>query len=267
MRRLSELISLKGRVALVTGGAGHLGQAMASVLAELGASTVLADIDADAAENAAKELEELFGVRSIGIGIDLANHEDVVSLPSVVEKQLGGIDILVNNAGFVGTSGLSGWVTPFNDQSTDTWRKALEVNLTAPFTLCREAVPLLQRSRHGCIVNISSIYGLLGPDMGLYEGTGMGNPAAYASSKGGLIQMTRWLATVLAPAVRVNCIIPGGVWRNQPEIFVERYIAKTPMKRMAYEEDFKGIIAYLASDLSAYVTGQCIAVDGGWSAW
>ena len=95
----------------------------------------------------------------------------------------------------------------------------------------------------------------------------MGNPAAYAASKGGLIQLTRWLATVLAPAVRVNAISPGGVWRNQPECFHERYAKRTPLGRMAVEEDFKGAAAYLASDLSAYVTGQNMMIDGGFTCW
>jgi len=95
----------------------------------------------------------------------------------------------------------------------------------------------------------------------------MGNPAAYAASKGGLLQYTRWLATVLAPTVRVNAITPGGVWRNQPDSFHKKYVERTPLKRMAREEDFKGAIAYLASDLSSYVTGQNIIVDGGWTAW
>ena len=95
----------------------------------------------------------------------------------------------------------------------------------------------------------------------------MGNPAGYAASKGGLIQLTRWLATVLAPDVRVNAIIPGGIWRNQPETFREQYVARTPLGRMGAEEDLKGAAAYLASDLSAYVTGQNLIVDGGWTAW
>jgi NAD(P)-dependent dehydrogenase (short-subunit alcohol dehydrogenase family) len=101
----------------------------------------------------------------------------------------------------------------------------------------------------------------------LYEGTAMGNPAAYAASKGGLLQLTRWLATTVAPQVRVNSISPGGVWRNQPESFVERYKARTPLARMATEDDFRGAIAFLASDLSGYVTGQDLAVDGGWGVW
>ena len=104
--------------------------------------------------------------------------------------------------------------------------------------------------------------------MGLYDGiSAMGNPAAYAASKGGLIQLTRWLSTVLAPDIRVNSVCPGGVWRNQNPNFVERYQSKTPLGRMATEEDFKGVTVWLASDASAYVTGQNIMVDGGWTAW
>ena len=148
----------------------------------------------------------------------------------------------------------------------DTWRRALEVNLTAPFALIQSCVDLLKASK-GVVINMGSIYGVLGPDMNLYQGTSMGNPAAYAASKGGLLQLTHWLATVLAPDIRVNMISPGGIFRHQPKDFCERYIQKTPLKRMATEEDLKGAIAYFATDLSLYVTGQNLLVDGGWTAW
>ena len=93
----------------------------------------------------------------------------------------------------------------------------------------------------------------------------MGNPAAYGASKGGLRQLTRWLATTLAPDVRVNAISPGGIYRNQSEAFVDRYIKEDPLNRMATEDDFRGAVAYLASNQSAYVSGQIITVDGGLS--
>ena len=114
------------------------------------------------------------------------------------------------------------------------------------------------------IINISSIYGLFGPDWRLYEDTNMGNPAAYATSKSGLIGLTRWLATTVSPDIRVNAIAPGGVLRDQPEIFIDRYSKKTSLGRMANEDDFRGALSYLASDLSQYVTGQVLSVDGGW---
>jgi NAD(P)-dependent dehydrogenase (short-subunit alcohol dehydrogenase family) len=107
----------------------------------------------------------------------------------------------------------------------------------------------------------------VGPDFQLYEGTPLANPAAYGVSKAGLLQLVRYLATALAPGVRVNAISPGGVERGQPEVFQARYRERTPLGRLASEEDLKGAIAYLASDLSSYVTGHNLVVDGGWTAW
>ena len=119
----------------------------------------------------------------------------------------------------------------------------------------------------GAVILFASTYGMVGPDMRLYAGTPMANPAGYSASKGGLLQLMRYFATLLAPRIRVNAISPGGVWRNQPELFLERYVARTPLGRMAAEGDLKGAVAYLASDLSAYVTGHNLVVDGGWTAW
>ena len=162
---------------------------------------------------------------------------------------------------------MQGWGVPFEEQTVDTWRRAIEVNLTSVFHLCQGLAPLLKVSPGASIINIGSIYGTLGPDWSLYDGTVMANPAAYAASKGGLIQLTRWLATTMAPTVRVNAVSPGGIFRNQPGAFVQRYAARTPLDRMATEDDFRGTIAYLASDLSRYMTGQNLAVDGGWGVW
>jgi NAD(P)-dependent dehydrogenase (short-subunit alcohol dehydrogenase family) len=128
-------------------------------------------------------------------------------------------------------------------------------------------MPLLKKSLSPSIVSIGSIYGILGPDWGLYEGLEMGNPAGYAASKGGMIQLTRWLATTLAPHIRANSVSPGGIERLQPEEFVDAYVAKTPLGRMASEQDIVGAIVFLLSDASAYVTGQNLIVDGGFSVW
>lgn len=174
---------------------------------------------------------------------------------------------MLNNAAFVGTSGLTGWAEPFENQTVETWRRALEVNLTSVFHLSQLFTPALRRAEGSAIINIASIYGEHGPDWSLYDDTAMSNPAAYGASKGGLIQLTRWLSTTLAPDVRVNAISPGGVARGQPAVFADRYTDRTPLKRMAVEDDFRGAAAYLASDLSSYVTGHVLRVDGGWGAW
>lgn len=267
MRTLSDLMHLDGRTALVTGGTGHIGGAMAEALAELGCAVALADLRADACTAAAAALTERYGVRATGVALNLEQEDEVRAAPGRVAEALGGLDIIVNCAAFVGTSGLEGWVTTFEKQSIATWRRALEVNLTAPTLLVQAALPQLRAGGHGSVINVGSIYGLVGPDWGLYEGTAMGNPAAYAASKGGLMQMTRWLATTLAPDVRVNAIAPGGVERNTPEPFFSRYSGRTPLGRMGREEDFKGAAAFLASDQSAWMTGQCLVIDGGWTVW
>lgn len=266
-RSISTMMDLSGRVAVITGGAGHLGQAMASALSELGCSICLLDRNADALVKAADVLQAEWGKPVESLLIDLESEDGRKDVAAWVAQKFGRADILINNAGFVGDSELTGWVVPFEEQEIATWRRAVEVNLTAAFHLSQVLSPLLKISRKGSIINVSSIYGVVGPDLALYQGTSMGNPAAYAASKGGLVQTTRWLSTVLAPDIRVNCISPGGISRNQPIAFQERYIERTPMRRMGHEEDFKGAIAYFASDLSAWVTGENLMVDGGWTAW
>ncbi|WP_197721785.1 SDR family oxidoreductase [Sulfuritortus calidifontis] len=261
------MMDLKGRVAVITGGAGYLGRTMADALAELGASICLVDRHADSLESATQVLRSRWRVDVAAIVADLEQEAQRIGLPQQVKAFFGRGDILVNNAGFVGDSTLKGWVVPFEQQKIDTWRRALEVNLTAAFHLSQLFAPMLKVGGKGSIINIGSIYGVVGPDMSLYEGTAMGNPAAYSVSKGGLLQMSRWLAAVLAPDVRVNSISPGGIARGQPAAFVERYEKRTPLRRMGVEDDFKGAIAYFASDLSAWVTGENLMVDGGWTVW
>ena len=240
---------------------------MGEALAELGAAIAVLDLDAAACQTGADRLYGEYGLPTLPLPIDLNDEAAVRSVAASVQQQFGRLDILINNAALVGTSDLKGWATPFAEQLSATWRKALEVNLTAPFVLIQACTEALMASGHGSIINVGSIYGVVGPNMNLYKGTAMGNPAAYGASKGGLMQLTRWLATNLAPAIRVNAITPGGVWRNQAEAFVERYTALTPLGRMAVEDDFKGAVAYLASDLSAYVTGHNLIIDGGWTTW
>ena len=267
MSTVNELSNLSGRRALITGATGGLGRVFADTLAELGADLVLVDLPGSDFQTLNESLIMRWGTRVENHNCDL---EDQVQRAELIRKLMGsegGLNVLINNAAFVGTSNLFGWGVPFEDQSIDTWRRALEVNLTAAFELCQGLTPLLKTSGNGCIVNVGSIYGSYGPDWSLYEGTNMSNPAAYAASKGGLIQLTRWLATTVSPEIRVNAMSPGGIFRNQPEEFVKRYGAKTPLDRMANEEDFRGAIAFLASDMSKYVTGVNLAVDGGWGIW
>ena len=264
---IQELMNLKGRRVLITGATGRLGSVMAETLAELGADIILVDRPGTDFALTVKEIKERWGVQIWHYQCDLEQNEQRLELLESIQKDHDSLNVLINNAAFVGTSELKGWGTTFEKQTVETWQRALEVNLTAPFHLCQSLAPLLRNSVGANIINIGSIYGELGPDWSLYEGTSMANPAAYSASKGGLIQLTRWLATTLAPNIRVNAISPGGIFRNQPDVFVKRYEGRTPLARMATENDFRGAVAYLASDMSSYVTGKNMMVDGGWGEW
>lgn len=267
MTTIKELMNLKGRRALITGATGGLGKVMADTLAELGADLVLVDRPGSDFGSLNATLIERWNVQIKHYYCDLEQQVQRTELIDYLKNNGDGLNILINNAAFVGASELTGWAVPFEQQTVETWRRALEVNLTAVFDLCQGLTPLLKAAEGANIINIASIYGMYGPIWSLYDGTNMSNPAAYGASKGGLIQFTRWLATTIAPSVRVNAISPGGVFRNQPEAFVHRYEARTPLGRMATEDDFRGTIAYLASNLSAYVTGQNLQVDAGWGCW
>lgn len=252
MKTIKELIDLKERKALVVGGAGHIGFVACEALKELGARVAVLDLEPKG---------------ELSFCCDLRDEKATRNSVREVIKTLGGLDVLIHSAAYVGTTKDPGWAVSFKDQTVQAWDAALRVNLTAAFVLAQEAQEVLAQSGHGSILFISSIYGVRGHDARLYEGTDMHFPFGYSASKGGLLQLMRQLATSFAPKIRVNAISPGGVLRGQSEDFQKRYVAKTPLRRMATEEDLKGAIAYLASDLSKYVTGHNLLVDGGWTAW
>lgn len=264
MSTIKELSNLNGSISIVTGAAGHLGKVISETLAELGSDLILIDRPKSDFSSIISHLKSRWVVEVESYLCDLELPNQRAELISSVVNSHKTLNCLINNAAFVGTSELSGWSVPFEQQTSETFSRALEVNLTSVFDLAKGFSPILKKSKGANIINIASIYGMYAPDWDLYEGTKMNNPAAYGSSKAGLIQLTRWLSTQLAPQVRVNSISPGGIFRNQEKKFVKRFEAKTPLRRMATEEDLKGAISFLATDLSKYVTGQNISVDGGW---
>lgn len=262
-RSVRELSDMTGRSVLLAGGAGHLGLVAADALVELGARVAILDRDEEACAAASERL----GASAVALACDLTDEQATRAAVHTAARDLGGLDVLVHTAALVGTTVRGGWAVPLAEQSVEAWEHALRVNVTSAFVLVQEARELLAASGRGAVVLFGSIYGLVGPDLSLYAGTAMANPVAYGVSKAGVVQLARSLATQLAPRVRVNSISPGGVWRSQPEVFRDRYAARTPLGRMACEEDVKGAVAFLASDLSAYVTGHDLVVDGGWTAW
>ena len=267
MRSFLQLMDLTGRRALVTGGAGHIGRAVAECLLELGATVTLVDLDSSAGEQRVSELSTKGRGRVLFSPCDLGDERAIRKVVQEVITEMGGLEVVAHAAAYVGTTARPGWAVAFEQQQVEPFEAAMRVNVTSSFVIAQEAKEALAASGKGSVVLIGSIYGMVGPDMRLYEDTSMGNPAGYGTSKGALLGLTRYLATVLAPSIRVNAISPGGVWRNQPEVFVDRYVRKTPLARMAVEEDLKGAVGFLASDLSAYVTGHNLVVDGGWTTW
>lgn len=253
MRTIEQLMDLTGRKALVVGGAGHIGSAICGALHEMNA--VIAVLDMAAGKN------------PLSFVCDIRDEEGLRLVAQKAITEMGGLDILVHCAAYIGKEKIPGWSVPFERQTVIAWDDAMRVNLTSAFVLSQECKTALEQSGHGSIILFSSIYGMVGPDFRMYEGTHMINPAAYLASKGGMLQLMRYLATFFAPKIRVNAVSPGGVARDYPEIFNERYRSRVPLGRQASEEDLKGAAAYLASDLSTYVTGHNLVVDGGWTAW
>ncbi|WMN59387.1 SDR family oxidoreductase [Pseudoalteromonas xiamenensis] len=268
MKTFRELQDLTGTWAVITGGAGYVGKAAAETIIELGGNVILLDNDMEKLKVAQTEIVSAKSSNTFLVCCDLSKDKQIeMAISEIAMITEGKVNILINNAAFVGTSDLEGWCVPFQEQSISTFRACLDVNLTAPFVISQKVCALMDNFQHPLksIINISSIYGVVGPQMDLYAGTNMGNPAAYAASKAGLMQMTRWMAAVVSPKIRVNSIVLGGIERGQPTEFQQRYNSKVPLQRMATEEDLKGAIGYLSSQLSNYMTGQTLSVDGGWT--
>jgi len=257
-RTVQQLFDLRGRVAVVTGGAGLYGRQIAEALAEAGARTFMASRNLEKLEAQAQVFRQA-GLDVTALPVDQENEESVGQLLKTVLDAAGHVDVLVNNAVL---RPMRDWDSPAAD-----FAKSMAVNATGLFVITRLFGQHMAGRGGGSIINVGWIQGVVGPDFTLYEGLGWGTPPDYFVHKGGLVQLTRFAASKLGPqGVRVNAIIPGGFFNNQDPRFLDRYNARTFLGRMANEEDLKGVIVFLASDASAYVTGASIAVDGGYTA-
>lgn len=265
-RGIDELFDLSEKVALVTGATGKLGLAICEALAECGCNVVVNSRTGSECRELADQLS-FESTDSVPAPGDVTDEGDVESLLKVVDEEFGRLDILVNNA-------YSGSSRPFEDISKEEFNRVLETGLTSQFLCTRESLSFLKEDG-GSVINVSSIYGVVAPDHGIYGDTGLNNPPHYGAAKAGVIQLTRWIATRYASeGIRANSITPGGMYdpeiSNQPDyedVFVTEYERRTPMGRMGTPEDIKGVVAYLASDASSWVTGENVIVDGGWTAW
>ena len=269
-----ERFSLRDRVAIITGGAGFLGVHYCQSLAEFGAHVVVADLDEQASAEVAKQVTESTEVEALGLSVDVSKPESVLEMVRATMDKFNRIDILVNNAALDPKfdSEHSGEHTNrFEDFPFEMWQQALDVNITGMY-LCAQAVsrPMLEANR-GLIVNVSSTYGIVGPDQRLYEREGEAvqfKPVTYTVTKSAVLGLTKYLAAYFhSTGIRVNTLTPGGVFAGHDEEFVRRYSDKTILGRMAEPEDMCGALLFLVSDASSYMTGANLVVDGGWTAW
>jgi NAD(P)-dependent dehydrogenase (short-subunit alcohol dehydrogenase family) len=266
-----DLFRLDGKVVVVTGGAGILGRGYCRALAQRGADVVVADIDQSVCDDLAIQLSEQTGAKVRGLGVDLSSEAAIVDWAKAILDVHGRVDVLMNNA----AAKANGFFAPLENYSLQTWNEVMAVNVNALFLATRELGPGMAERGSGSIINVASIYGIVGPDQRIYEGSWyedlggtINTPMIYAATKGAVVSMTRYLATYWGPkGVRCNCLIPGGVASGQNEEFDRRYSARVPMGRMAKSEEMVGALIYLASDASSYVNGQNLIVDGGWTAW
>lgn len=261
---------LTGKVAVVTGATGILGKRFCSILAEHGAR--IAAIDLADVDDLAADLARGYGVEARGYRADISSPSECAAVVTQIEQDLGPIDILHNNAASKGPD-LARFFDPVETFSPDIWRSIMQVNLDGYFFMAQAVGPRMAERGRGVIVQTCSIYGIVGPDQRIYEGSeylGMpiNTPAIYSASKAGVAGLTKYLATYWGPkGVRVNTLTPGGVESGQNEEFSKRYSARVPLGRMAKADDMAFALLYLVSDEAGYVTGQNLVVDGGLTAW
>ena len=265
----AKLFDLSGRHAVVAGGAGLLGTAFCEALLDGGARVTVLDVDAKRLAAAKKALRGAEVSRC-----DLTDAKDVERAVAAAERRAP-IDVLVNAAAIdpkTDASAKSDVLSlGFSDYPVELWRKSMDVNLTGIFLVTQACCRCFEKRSRGVVINVSSTYGLVGPDQRLYDRGGRRppqfKPGDYSTTKAGLIGFTKYLAAFYARrGIRVNCLTPGGTYNGHDKSFVDAYASRTLIGRMARREEYKGAILFLASEASSYMTGSNLVIDGGWTA-
>jgi len=243
------MFTLENKVIVVTGGNGLLGKAIIERCRAAKAITISADLFIE--PNSIND-----------IVLDITSEESISTGIERVVSRFGKIDGWVNNA----YPRTKDWGAKFEDIPFESWKKNVDMHLNGYYLCCQKILEQMKIQGFGSVINMASIYGFMGPDFTVYEDTPMTMPAAYSAIKGGIINLSRYLASYYGPSnIRVNCVSPGGIFDNQPQTFVDKYEFKVPMRKMGQTSDIPGSIHFLLSDDSAYITGHNLVVDGGWS--
>lgn len=241
---------LKDKVILVIGGKGLIGNAVAQQIKAEGGICIIADIGLETDLEAGKLNYDVTDINSIRQGIG-----------SVLNKYKR-IDGLVNSA----YPRTKDWGLKFEEIQLESWKKNVDMQLNSVFSICQEVLERMKSQQSGVVINIASIYGIVGPDFSVYEGTTITMPAAYSAIKGGVINFTKYLSAYYGPyKVRVNCVSPGGIFDNQHPAFVNNYEKKVPLRAMGKPEEIAMPVCFLLSDEASYITGHNLVVDGGWT--
>ena len=237
---------------LITGANGVLGKKLTQVFSELGYNLILID----------KKIKKSSKQNIKTLSIDFTNTNILEKTLNREKSKFKKLDFIINNAAYTGSN--INWIKPLNFQTYKDWRNAHKVNLDSVFIISKILSKVLLKNR-GKIVNIGSIFSETVPNFSNYKGTDMNSPAAYSVSKNTLVHLTKWQASYFAPYVNVNMVSPGGILRSQNKRFQKKYINSTPLQRMCHEEDVVFAILFLLSDLSNYITGQNLIIDGGYT--
>jgi len=266
---------LSGRVIVITGGSGLLGVEHAKAIADAGGTPIIADLRIDAARGCAASVAAEYGVPATAVELDVTSSASCQAALRSVLSEHGRLDGLVNNAAHnpkVEGKGLA--ATRFENFSLDDWSRDLAVGLTGAFLVSQVFGAHMAAHGGGVIVNIASDLGVIAPDQRIYRQPGVPEseqpvkPVTYSVVKGGLVMFTKYLATYWASQnVRVNALVPGGVFAGQPDDFVARLTNLIPMGRMAKRDEYRAAVVFLCSDASSYMTGSNLIVDGGRTCW
>lgn len=242
---------LEKKIIIVTGGNGLLGSAIIKKLRANGAFVINLDISHETNENISK------------LKCDITSQDSIDHSLDLIINRYRKIDGLVNNA----YPRTQDWGCRFEDIKFSSWKKNIDWQLNSYFYMSQQVALQMAKQEDGSIINIASIYGVIGPDFTVYDGTNMTMPAGYAAIKGGLINLTRYMASYFGPhKVRVNAVSPGGIFDEQNSIFVKNYEKRVPLRRMGNPDDIAPSVSFLLSDESKYITGQNLIIDGGWTA-
>lgn len=244
-------MKVKDKVIIVAGGSGLIGNEVVQHLKANGAIVINADISVTT------------DISEGNVCCNITSDDSIYDTISIVMVAYNRIDGLVNCA----YPRTKDWGDRFENVSAESWRKNVDMQLNSVFVFCQKVLEIMKEQKYGSIVNIGSIYGVVGNDFTIYEGYNGTSAAAYSAVKGGIINFSRYLASYYGKYnVRVNCVSPGGVFNNQHPSFLERYEAKSLLKRMARPDEIAPAITFLLSDEATFITGHNLMVDGGWTA-